>query len=224
MPAPPSDQRPATGQAPHDEPEAGVVGREQDRTRRTVDDVRGRISASVCPAAMRRWMSARIARDVGDWLSATDSPSHVGAARARVARRVARAPRASRSVASDTTTTRTTTTTTPSSEPRRQHPRRDTLTPVCRALRAAPRGLRSTASPAERCRSHDAVGRDHVRLGLTGRAEVERGLRHSGSSATGQLDRRCSRTYSRIVVRVVVADDADHREVGIVRCARRRTP
>src|SRR6478672_11447503 len=37
-----------------------------------------RISASLCPALMRRLMSARIARDVGAWLSATDRPWHSG--------------------------------------------------------------------------------------------------------------------------------------------------
>ena len=146
-------------------------------------------------------------------LSATDSPVHTGHA-SSLSRRAARAASGWRSV---------------SNAPRapRRRPRRRRRAPNHgthdRLNRRRPRLARS-ASHASRSASetgprppHAAtpVGRDHVRLGLTGRSRSRARRSRSGSSATGHLI-----AVGRDVVadrrRRVVADDPDHREVRIV--------
>ena len=53
-------------------------GAEQDRLAVRCRCRPGGSASSLCPAAIRRLMSARIARDVGAWLSATERPWHSG--------------------------------------------------------------------------------------------------------------------------------------------------
>src|SRR6478736_697277 len=122
---------------------------------------------------MRRLMSARMAREVGAWLSATESPWHSGHL-SSVSRSWARAAGDCEPLG-HSTTANATTTTTPSAihAPHRRITARSRRLPRCgQEELEILRGHRAVLR-----RGDGAAGRDRVRLGLPARAEVEGGDR-----------------------------------------------
>src|SRR5258708_7833251 len=171
------------------------------------------MSASDCPAAIRRGMSARIAWDCDELLSKTAWPSQTGQA-SWCSSRVARA--SGESAGRERTTNTTTPASTTIASAHHDHSLCDFTSGL--ALLPGPRRLepyvelglgRRSEVPAHR----DAVGRDDVGLGLTGRSEAQRRL-----AVRVDADRPGDALAPHVAAhrrRVVVDDDADHREIGL---------
>src|SRR5665213_1516323 len=161
-------------------------------------------------------MSARMAADCGELLSKTDWPSQTGHANwcsSRSARAVGEGSGRERTMS----TTTPTTTTRPSAN--QGTSLRDFMSALGRGALFAGLGRRQPnvelrlRRRTEIAAHRDTVGGEHIRLGLSGRTEAQRG-------ATVRIDANRPRDVFTLHVvahrrGVVVDDDADHREVGI---------
>src|SRR5262245_56819319 len=175
------------------------------------------MSASLMPAAIWRGMFSLIARDCGELLSATDWPSQTGQASWR-------SSRAARAVGELSGRDRTTRTTIPTTTTRPSASQGSSFFCLMsgllrRALLAGARGLEPDVEHLLRGRAEgaahgDSVGGDHKGLGLAGRTEPERG-RTSGIDDNGPVDLLLVHVIAHRR-RIVVDDDADHLEVGLV--------